>query len=248
MYRYFFEISYDGTSFVGWQIQPNGLSVQESIETQLSILMQAPIHIVGCGRTDAGVHAKKYYFHADLPEKWSENYSFRLNLMLPRSIAIHKVMFVEDSAHARFDAISRSYEYSIHKEKSPFLHQFSSYIPQLKEEDFPKLQDIAPLFKEFDTFYSFCKTHSDVRTYACKIGVSRWKRVGQEWIYEITADRFLRGMVRLIVGAQLLVLKGDITEKEIRHALLNQERMSRSYSAPSQGLSLTRIEYPYISG
>lgn len=248
MHRYFFEISYDGSDFVGWQYQANGLSVQECIETQLAILLQYPSAIVGCGRTDAGVHARQYYFHIDLKEQWTENLTFRLNLMLPKSVSIQSVSQVHEQAHARFDATVRTYEYRVHFKKSPFLYRYSSYLPRLTNSDFIHLESFAKVFLDFKEFYPFCKSNSDVKTYRCTIGESRWKNNGDEWIYEISADRFLRGMVRLVVGAQLNLLKGDLSLAEIEEALGTQRRLEKNYAAPAQGLSLSKINYPYISG
>jgi tRNA pseudouridine38-40 synthase len=248
MLRYFFEIAYDGSDFVGWQSQPNGLSVQESIETQLAILLQYPCTIVGCGRTDAGVHASQYYFHADFQNLWTDNLTYRLNLMLPKSISVHRVLKVDDGVHARFDAQQRSYEYKIHSAKSPFVYRYSTYLPLIKEDDFDKLQSFAQIFTDYEEFYPFCKSNSDVKTYRCKIGVSRWVKKEEGWMYEISADRFLRGMVRLIVGAQLNLLKGKITTAELISALRNQEKMEHNYAVPPQGLHLSKIDYPFISG
>ena len=243
--RLFVELSYDGTDFSGWQRQPNAISVQEVLEEALSTILQDKIQIVGCGRTDAGVHALSSFFHFDC-NNYNLDLKHKLNLFLPKTIAIKNIHQVEDTAHARFDATRRSYIYKINKEKDPFNINHSHFFPQFHNLDLQKLKQASELILEFDEFFTFCKTRTDVKTMKCKIFRSEWEIDENQLIFHISADRFLRGMVRLIVGMCINVAQGKLSLQSVRSSLENQTRLERDLSVPSCGLYLSKIEYPYI--
>lgn len=250
MNRYFFQISYDGTEYSGWQRQENAITVQECIEENLSRLYKDSIPILGCGRTDAGVHASDFYFHVDLneSEEGINLLRFKLNKMLPSTVSVNEIIPVHKEAHARFDATSRSYIYRLHFDKDPFSVKYSFKYNQGGIPDFDLLSQAASLIKEYTEFYPFCKSNSDVLNYKCQIEISEWKKITEsKWEYHVTANRFLRGMVRLIVGMCLNVAIGKILLHEVREAMDKQERLKYAWSVPPQGLSLTDIQYPYIT-
>ena len=246
--RYFLEIKYDGSFYAGWQIQPNALTVQEVIQNALKKILKQDINVVGCGRTDAGVHASQFFLHFDvevIPD--ARHFLYKLNALLEKSIAAIKLIPVAPDAHTRFDAASRTYHYYVHFYKNPFLVHTSYRYNQSKSPDFEKLQEAASLLLEYHDFFPFCKSKSEVEHYKCDLSVSEWKidESGQ-WIYEVTANRFLRGMVRLIVGMCLNVSIGKISIEEVKYALDNQELIRHAWSVPSEGLFLSQIKYPYL--
>jgi tRNA pseudouridine38-40 synthase len=240
-------LSYCGTAYNGWQNQPHAgtITVQSVIENALNTFLRQKIDITGCGRTDKGVHARDYYAHFDI-DSLDEipTLIFRLNKLLPQDIAIHEIIKVAEDAHARFDAISRSYEYHLHIEKSPFdIHSF--YYTY----DIPKIEilnDVAKLMLDHVDFTTFCKFHTDVKTMNCRITESRWEQIGNRYIYRVTADRFLRGMIRLIVGACLQVSRGKLSIEEVKIALAEKRRTGHDWSVPASGLFLCDIRYPYL--
>ncbi len=241
--RYFLELSYNGTSFCGWQRQPNAPSVQQTIEEELSKLLGSTTDIVGCGRTDTGVHAKQYFLHFDTENEVPQNIVFRLNKMLPTSIAIQNCFEVVSEKHARFNASNRAYEYHIIFEKSPFEVETAWCYHLGKKLDLKKLQAAAQLLLEYKDFFPFCKTNTDVKTMRCDLRRSEWEQTGKGLIYHIAADRFLRGMVRLIVGMCINVGLGKVELATVKEALDNQTRLTKSYSVPPQGLYLTDVQY-----
>ena len=248
--RYFINLAYNGSSFFGWQIQPNVETVEGIIESQLSKLYNQPIQIVGCGRTDTGVHASDYFAHVDLPSDLHSisDLVFKLNNMLPPAVVIYSMIGVAESAHARFDAISRSYVYKMIFGKDPFRQDGVFSYNQSGRPDFEMMNKAASLLLEYTDFYPFCKSHADVENYKCDISRSIWVKVSDtEWHYHVTANRFLRGMVRLLVGMTINVGLGRLSLDELRMALKNQSRLKRAWSVPASGLYLSRIEYPYIS-
>ncbi len=216
------------------------------IEKALSTYLQKTIEIVGCGRTDTGVHAKNYFAHFDV------NYElmdiplllYRINKMLPGDICFHDIIKVQSDAHARFDAVQRSYEYHLHTVKSPFLTH--SYFYPFGISDIGILNDAAAIILEYGDFSTFCKTRTDVKTMDCKVSESFWYQNGNQFIYKITADRFLRGMIRLIVGMSLNISKGKLSTDEVRKAIEEKRRTGHDWSAPAIGLFLCNIRYPYI--
>ncbi|MEM1322812.1 MAG: tRNA pseudouridine(38-40) synthase TruA [Bacteroidota bacterium] len=247
--RYFAELSYRGTHYCGWQRQPNSPSVQEAIETQLSLILQQETSIVGCGRTDTGVHALHYFMHFDLPESTlPPNFLHRLNKMLPQDIVLHRLLPVADEAHARYDAFQRSYQYDLHFEKSPFLADRSFHYPYRQKPDPQKVQAAAQLLLNYRAFYPFCKSNSDVKTMNCELSQAKWSFDNKGgWSFNITANRFLRGMIRLIVGMCLNVGLDKVSLDDVRQALDRQERLQKNWSVPPEGLFLRDIRYPYIS-
>jgi len=247
MQRYFFQISYDGSPFSGWQRQDNAPSVQQCIEDALSKLFRTKIDVTGCGRTDAGVHAADYYLHVDidLPTEKINDLVFKLNMMLPTEICINRIFPVEAAAHARFDAISRAYTYNVHFGKDPFISKYSYQYNQSGKPDFSLMQEAAALIMNYDSFFPFCKSKTDVTNYDCNILHSNWRRNNEaKWTYHISANRFLRGMVRLIVGMCINVER--FTLKDVALAVDNQERLSLPWSVPARGLSLTEVQYPFL--
>lgn len=244
MSRYFFELAYRGTDFFGWQRQPKHISVQETIEEVLTkINSNQKVRVVGCGRTDTGVHANHYVLHVDLDEMDNiDKYQFKLNCMLPDSIAISKIYQVEADKHARFHATSRSYRYYIHNQKNPFLNDRSWFLGQ--ELDFKAMNEAAKFLLGKQDFTSLSKLHTDVKTNICEVKEASWTVVDNETCYfEITANRFLRNMVRATVGTLVDIGLGKLHADDMNKILKLKDRQEASTSAPSQGLFLWRIEY-----
>lgn len=243
MKRYFIEIAYDGSSYFGWQRQPKQKSVQQEIEESLSKLFSnEPIQVVGCGRTDTGVHAKQYFLHVDLPEIVDSNhFCFKLNRMLPASIAVFSMKEVDAEMHARFHATARTYRYYIHQKKDPFREGLSWYVPQ--ELDFESMNKAAKHLLGTQDFTSLSKLHTDVKTNICTVRHAEWKNDQNEWYFEITADRFLRNMVRATVGTLLDVGLGKRMPNELQKILAAMDRGAASTSVPAHGLYLWEITY-----
>ncbi len=257
--RYFSELAYLGTNYHGWQRQPNGISVQETIEDTFLTLLGKEVEVVGCGRTDTGVHASQYFMHFDFEGEFPKNFQDRLNRMLPQDIAIRRIFQVPDTAHARFDAIRRSYEYHIVFEKNPFERQTAWYFPfpmpkallwrgtpsSWKKFDLEQAKEVASMLHEFEEFAPFCKTHTDARTMKCQIFRSEWalNEQGTGMSYHVSANRFLRGMVRLIVGACINAGLGKISPADVRKALESQSLLQKSWSVPPEGLFLSEVRY-----
>lgn len=246
--RYFLQLSYRGTSYVGWQSQPNGVSVQSRIEEVISKMLQANIHIVGCGRTDAKVHARTYYAHFDYHDHLPANLLQRLNGVLPQDIAIHKIILVDNDCHARFDAYERSYQYHIIGSKDPFRQDLAYHHFQFERLNLEQLQEAASQLLPYKAFRPFCKTGSGVEHYQCDLKKCEWERMESELVMTITSNRFLRGMVRLVVGMCLNVALGKLSTAQVLSALENQSMIDRSLSAPPQGLFLTEVKYPFLVG
>lgn len=243
MPRYFFEISYNGTPFYGWQKQIGQLSVQEVIEKDIQKLFQKEkIEIVGCGRTDKGVHAKQYYFHVDLKSEIdNEKLVFKLNRMFPESVSVHSIYEVPGDLHARFSANKRTYRYFIHQQKNPFLSQLSTYIPaHLNVEE---MQKGCSFLLGTQDFSSFAKIHTDVKTHICTVSNARWFYEGEQLIFEITADRFLRNMVRAIVGTMVDIGVGKLTLEDLSTIIAQKNRSAASKSIGAEGLYLWKVEY-----
>ncbi|MFK7807393.1 MAG: tRNA pseudouridine(38-40) synthase TruA [Saprospiraceae bacterium] len=247
--RYFATISYQGTNYSGWQIQPHSPSVQEIIQKKLSTLLKSETKITGCGRTDAGVHAKGYVLHFDTEIPFDDTLLFKINKMLPNDIVFHKVTEVEPSAHTRFDANYRAYQYFIGAKKDPFNTDIVYHYPMFHKLNKDRMQAAAKLLLEYKEFTPFCKTHSDAKTMICDLHQSEWNfdKEGR-MVYHIAANRFLRGMVRLIVGMCLNVGLGKVKIETVRAAMDNQTLLTKSLSAPPHGLFLMDIRYPNVSG
>ena len=242
--RFFFRIAYKGSEFSGWQIQPNAPTIQEEIEKLFFTLFQTKIEIVGCGRTDAGVHASSYFFHADIITEISkDNLLYKLNRMSESYLAFYEILPVNNEAHARFDAYQRSYNYNISLEKNPF--ELSYLIPSQKNFNLDKLNEAAAVLLKYQDFFPLCKSNSEVKNYRCELSKSTWIQTSSTlYVYHVTSNRFLRGMVRLIVGMCLNYMNGIIDLEEINDAMQKQRRFKRDLSVPPDGLFLNQVLYP----
>lgn len=246
--RYFIRFAYDGTAFHGSQRQPNGITVQETMEQALAMIFREEVPLTFAGRTDAGVHAREMYAHFDLPDNDNSrflilNSKFRLNGILPNSIAIFDIYPVKDDAHARFSAVRRTYEYHVVDHKDPFLCTQATRIrPGL---DFAAMNEAAQLLIGKQDFASFCRTNTDVKTTICDLTRAEWKELGNgHAVFTIAADRFLRNMVRAVVGTLFEVGRGKITKEQFAEVITQHNRCAAGDSAPAEGLFLTHIEYP----
>lgn len=243
MQRYFMEIAYNGSNYHGWQFQPNASSVQETLENAVSLILREKIKITGCGRTDTGVHASSFYLHFDTDNtKNTEDIKFRLNNYLPHDIAIKNIFPVKNTAHARFNANKRTYKYYIHTEKDPFIEGLSFFTPF--KPNLKSMNEACKYLFEFIDFTSFSKVHTDNKTNTCTIYKAEWKQSDHRIIFEISADRFLRNMVRAIVGTMLDIGKGKLTHPEIKDIIKAKDRSAAGHSASAKGLFLTNVEYP----
>lgn len=244
MQRYFGRLSFKGTRYHGWQVQPNALSVQEVIENAFSVILQEKIAVTGAGRTDTGVHASFYMLHFDsengqIDEVWLVA---RLNSFLPADIAFHSIMKVPPDAHARFSAISRTYQYFIHQQKDPFLTGTSFFFR--RNLDLPKMNEACQVLFSISDFTSFSKLHTDVKTNLCKVFQAKWEKENDRIIFTVTADRFLRNMVRALVGTMLEVGLGKISVEDFIEIIYKKDRRAAGVSVPAEGLYLTEIIYP----
>ena len=235
-------MSYDGARYHGWQIQPNGSSVQEVLGKALSTLLHESIEVTGAGRTDAGVNASLMVAHFDTEHTADQQLAYRLNKFLPQDIAIHKIVPVKPEAHARFSATSRTYHYYVITAKTPF-EPYAYRFPQ--PLDFDKMNEAAKALFDYIDFTSFSKLHTDVKTNNCRIMAAQWEQVSPiKWQFTITADRFLRNMVRAIVGTLLDVGRGVLTLEQFREIIEKKDRCSAGMSVPGNALFLADITYP----
>lgn len=243
--RYFIEFAYNGTHYHGWQYQPNASSVQETLNKVFSTLLQEEIDIMGAGRTDAGVHAKQMYGHFD-SNIIIDNSKFihKANSFLPKDIVVLDIIPVHGEAHARFDATSRTYQYHISTYKNVFTNDLA--WNSSKKLDLEAMNEAAKSLLKFTDFKCFSKTNTDVNTYNCKITEAFWTIEKEQLIFTITADRFLRNMVRAIVGTLINIGLHKITIDSFIQIIESQNRENAGFSVPAQGLFLTNIEYPYI--
>lgn len=247
MQRYFLFFSYDGTAYHGWQIQPNGCSVQETLMTAVRTLLRKPdIQVVGAGRTDTGVHAHLMAAHFDAGEDVNTTWlKEKLNRILPKDIAISRVCPVTERAHARFDALSRTYYYYVHTQKSPFVRHYSLYLAGHILPDFDRMNQAAAMLPEYNDFTSFSKLHTDAKTNLCNVTLARWVRLADtEWRFEITANRFLRNMVRAVVGTLFDVGYGRLDLDGFRRVIEGKDRCIAGSSVPAHALFLEDIVYP----
>ena len=240
--RYFIEVSYKGANYAGFQIQHNANTIQHEVERALRIFFKQHIKLTGSSRTDAGVHAKQNYFHADFATAISPKVIFNLNALLPADIAIKSIQQVADDAHARFDAISREYLYHIYTFKDPFLHQTAWYYPYKIEMQ--SLHDAAALLMNYTDFTSFAKRNSQVSTHNCTITQSRWLLQQNSFVYQVQANRFLRGMVRGLVGTMLQVSRGAMTLQQFAEVIEAKDCTKANFSTPAHGLFLNAVTYP----
>lgn len=243
MHRYFIRLSYDGSNYHGWQIQPNGNSVQEEIQKALTTLLRFNVEIVGAGRTDAGVHARDMAAHFDVQDPIDgKQLAYRMNRILPRDIAIQGIEEVAGDLHARFSAVSRTYHYYIHTQKDPFLQRHSCELHY--ELDFGLMNEAACHLLNVDDFKAFCKSHTDVKTTLCNVTEASWVQLsGHSWYFEITANRFLRNMVRAVVGTLIEVGRGRITVEDFDSIVAGRQRTQAGESMPAHALFLEKVRY-----
>ena len=243
--RYFLELSFDGTDYHGWQRQPNAISVQQQLEEALSMLLSETVEVVAAGRTDAGVHAHQLFVHFDtLQELDTQGLAYRLNRFLPEALVIHEIFQVQEEAHARFDALSRTYRSRISAVKDPFSTRFAWYFPQPLQLDV--MNEAARMLLGTHDFECFSKSNTDVKTYICTITQAVFEQVGHEIVFTIKADRFLRNMVRAIVGTLVEVGSGKRDLSSIHSILESKSRSEAGVSVPAKGLSLIAVEYPEL--
>ncbi|HVD98405.1 MAG TPA: tRNA pseudouridine(38-40) synthase TruA [Cytophagaceae bacterium] len=240
--RYFLDIAYKGTHYHGWQIQQNAHSVQQELENALQKILGQKIETLASGRTDTGVHAEQQIVHLDLEDEFTEQHVYKLNCVLPNDIAVKDFFPVTNQAHARFDATSRSYEYRITRMKNPFLIDNAYFYDRLL--DLAKMNEAAVMLLNYHDFESFSKVHTDVKNFRCDIYLARWKEKNDLLIFEIEANRFLRGMVRAIVGSLIMVGLGKISVQDFEKMIISRSRSQAGPAAPPEGLFLTRIKYP----
>lgn len=241
--RYFVTFSYDGSRYHGWQIQPNGDSVQARLQGALSLLLRCDIIVTGAGRTDAGVHARMMVAHFDYDtEIDGPQLAYRLNKILPYDIAVSKVERVADDLHARFSATSRMYRYYLHTAKDPFLSN-TSYLTHYPL-NFNKMNLAAKVLLEYEDFGAFCKSHADVKTTLCHVTTAEWHQTGPTtWYFEIRANRFLRNMVRAVVGTLVDVGRGRVSLDDFRKVIEGKKRTEAGESMPAHALFLEDITY-----
>lgn len=242
--RYFIEFSYNGKNYFGYQIQPKDISVQEELEKALSTILRESIKTVGAGRTDTGVHAKKMFAHFETEQDLSDHLSHKMNSFLPSDISIKRIFPVKDDFHARFDATFRTYEYYISLEKNPFT-QDSAWQHWRKPLDINKMNEACKILFEYEDFTSFAKLHTDNKTNLCKIYKAEWEQNGSELKFTVSANRFLRNMVRAIVGTMVEVGSGKIQPEDLRKVIENKNRDSAGTSAPAHGLFLVDVGYEF---
>ncbi len=245
-YRYFIKLAFNGTRYHGWQIQKNSTTVQQVLNNALSIILNSEINVTGAGRTDAGVHAKEFYAHFDtdnnIYNKERFNLIYKLNNFLPFDISIYDIIPVKNKAHARFDAISRTYKYYLTKIKNPFYNGLSYFVYGNLNIDL--MNEGAKVLYEYKDFSCFSKSHTQVKTNNCKIYYAKWIEKNNKLVFTIKADRFLRNMVRAIVGTLLEIGKEKININDLRQIIKSKNRSNAGYSVPAKGLFLTNIEYP----
>jgi tRNA pseudouridine38-40 synthase len=244
MPRYFIKLAYKGTHFHGWQKQENAPTIQQELENALSILLSTPIETIGCGRTDTGVHARQFYAHFEYDAELNDEkfVVYKLNRILPPEICIYSIFKVKDGANARFDALSRTYQYFISRSKNPFEQDTTYYLYGIL--DIGKMNRASQLLLNYEDFTSFSKSNTQVLNNKCKIYKAEWYQKADQFIFEIKANRFLRNMVRAIVGTLIQVGKGEITEQEFTQIIDAKNRSEAGFSVPAEGLFLTHIEYP----
>lgn len=241
-------LAYNGTDFHGWQIQPNGITVQECLDKALSTYFRQEVVSLGCGRTDAGVHATQFYAHIDLvdvSEQQVKRSVTGINALLPYSIAVSAVFEVAENAHARFDATARAYEYHLHYHKNPFKLDRSWFYKGAL--DVEKMNQAANILLAYTDFSCFSKSNTQTFTNNCKISYAEITVVEDGWIFTIKADRFLRNMVRAIVGTLVMVGKGEVEAEEMIQIIESKNRSKAGQSVPACGLYLVAVEYPYIN-
>lgn len=256
-HRYFIELAFDGRAYHGWQIQPNAHTVQAALDGALSTLLRQPIPTVGCGRTDTGVHATQLYAHFDVPTDGGtdgvpdpDTFRYRINSLLPHDIAVKRIIPVAPDAHARFDATQRSYQYHLHFHKNPFLHGRS--WQQRSVPDVAAMNEAAAILLQYKDFSCFSKSRTQVHTNLCDITHAEWQWTNDRWtndrqlVFHISANRFLRNMVRAIVGTLLDIGQGTHAPDYMHTVIQSKDRSVAGVSVPPDGLYLTEVVYPYL--
>lgn len=243
MPRYFLELRYNGAAYCGYQKQLNGRTVQSETEHALQVLLKQPTELTGSSRTDAGVHALQNFFHFDMPHELDEqNVVYRLNALLPRDIAVLSLIKVSDDAHCRFAATTRSYEYHVYHKKNPFLVDRSFFYPY--QLDLDRLNEATNLLFDYTDYTSFSKRNTQVKTFHCNIQEAFWKKEDDELVFHVTANRFLRGMVRGLTGTMLKAGRGQISTNDFAAIIEAKDCRRADFSVPPQGLFLTSVAYP----
>ena len=243
--RYFIKLAYNGTNYHGWQYQPNASSVQETMNKAVSTILNTEINLMGAGRTDTGVHAKEMYAHFDFKKSFEiESVIHKLNSFLPKDITVYDIIPVPAAAHTRFDAVKRTYEYHINTFKDPFLQEQSWYFHQHLDIDL--MNQAAQLLFDHTDFQCFSKVNTDVNTYDCTISEAHWSKENEKLIFTISANRFLRNMVRAIVGTLINIGLHKITLTDFDAIIKSKSRDKAGFSVPAHGLYLTKIEYDYL--
>lgn len=247
LHRYFILLAYDGTQYHGWQIQPNGVSVQSEMEKALAVCFCTDIPLTAAGRTDTGVHAHEMYAHFDLPQAATEEdisqALWKINNLLPSDISVLDIIAVASDAHARFDAVSRTYQYHILTHKNPFKERFAWYWQG--KLDLEVMNSAAEIIMGVHDFQCFSKVHTDVSNFICDVHYARWKVLRDEMVFTITANRFLRNMVRAVVGTLFDIGRGKIAVEDMEMIMASRNRSQAGASVPAKGLFLTKINYPY---
>lgn len=241
MPRYFLEVMYKGTAYSGFQVQENASTVQQVIEDALRVYLRHPIALTGSSRTDAGVHALQNFFHFDHSGPIPDRFLYNINAILPGDVVVRHLRPVDDQAHCRFDAKSREYAYHLYREKDPFRADRAWYYPFPLDTD--RLDRAAGIVKEYEDFTSFSKRNTQVRTFLCRIEESRWEHHAGGHIYHVRANRFLRGMVRGLVGTMLQVGRGKIDEESLRKIIEARDCTKADFATPAHGLFLVRVNY-----
>ncbi len=247
MPRYFIKLAYNGAAYHGWQIQPNAHTVQAELNEKLGLLLHRDINVVGCGRTDTGVHAREFYAHFDMDEAFdfsedSGDFVYRLNAFLPMDIAVYGLWQVPDDFHARFSAVSRTYRYYITRKKDPFLNGLAYYYPG--RLNVSKMKEAAEILYRYTDFTSFSKLHTQTKTNDCTIEKVLWEEKAGLLVFTITADRFLRNMVRAITGTLLEIGRGRLGVEDMNRIIEAKDRSKAGFSVPAHGLFLEKIVYP----
>lgn len=245
--RYFFHIGYNGANYCGWQKHARVITVQQLVETALTQIFKTPVNVVGCGRTDAGVHASQFFFHADFKENWGFDLKFRLNKVLPPDIAVFDIIAMEGLPHARFDAIQRRYDYFIHTYKDPFLNGLSSFYPE-KEWDVKKINQAAKILTLYTDYAAFCKSPNKNEHTICHVSSAQFyaNDKGDRFRFQISSNRFLGRMIRIIMGKLLKIGEGSLSVDEFESYLVTKKTPLRLEPAYPQGLYLSKVTYSYL--
>jgi tRNA pseudouridine38-40 synthase len=241
MSRYFIEVCYKGTGYAGFQVQENAVTIQSEVEQALLVFFRKQIRLTGSSRTDAGVHARQNYFHFDMEEEVHERWVYNINALLPDGIAVKSIRKVNDDAHCRFDALWREYSYLVYRHKDPFVRDRGFYFPY--RVDVAKMKQAADVVKEYALFEAFSKRNTQVKTFQCTILESKWEMDREGLVYRVRANRFLRGMVRGLVGTMLQVGREKITVDEFRDVIASGDSSRVDFSVAGEGLCLEKVEY-----